>query len=163
MAYQKLQVSNGLGVIPSDTVRIPNPDTLVVSGTDGNASVAGTFSSAGSTFITNRVQQGAIIYATTKAYYVLSVDSETSLTVSIADGVIAGATTVFQIYNEATVGCILFAGVLGNIGIQLAQQNGTDNNTSLLFKGISAGGFLPTQAIRVDLTTTTATDLIALW
>ena len=134
MAYQKLQVSNGLAVIPSDTVRIPNPDTLVTSGTDGDCSVASTFSSATATFITSRVQQGAIIYATTKAYYVLSVDSETSLTVSIADGVIAGAATVFQIYNDATIGCILFTGVLGDIGIQLAQQNGNANNTSLLFK-----------------------------
>ena len=162
MAYQKLQVSNGLAVIPSATVRIPNPDTLVVSGADGDASAPGTFSSALSTFITDRVQQGAIIYATSKAYYVLSVDSETSLTVSIADGVIAGATTVFQIYNEPTPGCILFAGVLGNISMQLAQQNAPQTTTELLFKGISAGAFLPTQAIRVG-TSTTAEDIIALW
>jgi len=162
MAYQKLQVSNGLAVIPSATVRIPNPDTLVTSGTDGDCSVPGTFSSALSTFITDRVQQGAIIYASTKAYYVLSVDSETSLTVSTADGVIAGSSTAFQIYNEATVGCILFAGVAGDMSIQLAQQNGTKNNTKLMFKGIAAGAFMPTQAIRVD-TASTATDIIALW
>ena len=162
MAYQKLQVSNGLAVIPSATVRIPNPDTLVTSGTDGDCSVPGTFSSALSTFITDRVQQGAIIYASTKAYYVLSVDSETSLTVSTADGVIAGSATAFQIYNEATVGCILFAGVAGDMSIQLAQQNGTKNNTKLMFKGIAAGAFMPTQAIRVD-TASTATDIIALW
>lgn len=162
MAYQKLQVSNGLAVIPSATVRIPNPDTLVTSGSDGDCSAPGTFSSAASTFITDRVQQGAIIYATTKAYYVLSVDSETSLTVSTADGVIAGSATVFQIYNEATVGCILFAGVAGDMSIQLAQQNGTANTTELMFKGIAAGAFMPTQAIRVD-TASTATDIIALW
>ena len=162
MAYQKLQVSNGLAVIPSATVRIPNPDTFVTKGTDGDASSAGTFSAASGTFITKRVRAGAIIYATTKAYYVISVDSETSLTVSTADGTIAGATTVFQIYNEATVGCILFAGVAGDMGIQLAQQNGNANNTELTFKGIAAGAFLPTQAIRVD-TTSTATDIIALW
>ena len=163
MAYQKLQVSNGLAVITSDSVRIPNPDTLVTSGTDGDASSAGTFSSALSTFITDRVRAGAIIYATTKAYYVISVDSETSLTVSTADGTIAGATTVFQIYNEASPGCVLFAGVAGDMGIQLAQQNGNANTTELTFKGIAAGAFLPTQAIRVDATKTTATDIIALW
>ena len=92
----------------------------------------------------------------------LSVDSETSLTVSTADGVIAGSATVFQIYNEATVGCILFAGVAGDMSIQLAQQNGTANTTELMFKGIAAGAFMPTQAIRVD-TASTATDIIALW
>ena len=90
-------------------------------------------------------------------------DSETSLTVSTADGTIAGATTVFQIYNEASPGCVLFAGVAGDIGIQLAQQNGNANTTELTFKGIAAGAFLPTQAIRVDATKTTATDIIALW
>ena len=162
MAYQKLQVSNGLAVIPSATVRIPNPDTFVTKGTDGDASAPGTFSSALSTFITDRVRAGAIIYATSRAYYVISVDSETSLTVSVADGVIAGSITVFQIYNEATPGCILFAGVAGDMSIQLAQQNGNANTTELMFKGISAGAFMPTQAIRVD-TASTATDIIALW
>lgn len=32
MAYQRLQVSEGLAVIPSDTVPIPDPATLAVSG-----------------------------------------------------------------------------------------------------------------------------------
>lgn len=163
MAYQKLQVSNGLDVITSDSVRIPNPDTFVASGTDGDASVAGTFSSATATFIDDRVRAGAIIYATSKAYYVVSVDSNTSLTVSTADGTIAGSATVFQIYNEASPGCILFVGEAGNIGIQLAQQNGNANTTELTFNGIASGAFLPTQAIRVDKTKTTALNIIALW
>ena len=30
MAYQKLQVSDGLAVIPSDTVPIPDPTTAIV-------------------------------------------------------------------------------------------------------------------------------------
>jgi len=162
MAYQKLQVSNGLKVIVSIDVRIPNPDTLVTSGTDGDASVSGVFSSAGSTFITDRVRVGAIIYATSKAYYVLAVDSETSLKVSISSGVIAGSGTVFQIYNEPTPGCILFVGVAGNMSIQLAAQNGNADNTELMFKGISAGAFMPTQAIRVGKNTTSE-DIIAFW
>ena len=48
------------------------------------------------------------------------------------------------------------------MSIQLAQQNGNANTTELMFKGISAGAFMPTQAIRVD-TASTATDIIALW
>tara|TARA_R100001369_G_scaffold91048_2_gene131184 strand:+ start:62 stop:580 length:519 start_codon:yes stop_codon:yes gene_type:complete len=172
MAYQKLQVSLSLPVIPSDSVRIPNPDTFVTSNVDGNGSVAGTFSSALSTFITDRVRIGAIIYATSKAYEVLSVDSETSLSVTVADGVVAGAATTFQIYNEATPACILFVGITGNVSMQLAQQNGKQPGVEYLFKNIADASFLPTQVVRVGsglggagtpTKTTTAENIIALW
>ena len=171
MAYQKLQVSLSLPIIPSDSVRIPNPDTLVTSNTDGNGAVAGTFTSAASTFITDRVRPGAIIYATTKAYEVLSVDSETSLKVTVADGVLPAGATVFQIYNEATPGCILFVGIAGNVSMQLAQQNG-QQKIEYLFKNIADASFLPTQVVRVGSgfgtgaagqATTTAENIIGLW
>ena len=48
------------------------------------------------------------------------------------------------------------------MSIQLAQQNGNANTTELMFKGIAAGSFMPTQSIRVG-TSSTATDIIALW
>tara|TARA_R100000808_G_scaffold23247_1_gene51381 strand:- start:1356 stop:1841 length:486 start_codon:yes stop_codon:yes gene_type:complete len=161
MAYQKLQVSNGLAVIPSDTVRIPNPDTEVASGT-ADFSVAGTLTDVGTSFTTD-VKVGDIVYDTTAsiAYYVSVVVSDTELTLTPSSA--GGATDVYTIYREATPGCVLFAGVAGDMGIQLAQQNGNANTTELTFKGIAAGAFLPTQAIRVDATKTTATDIIALW
>jgi hypothetical protein len=162
MAYQKLQVSNGLAVIPSDTVRIPNPDSEVLSGT-ADFSVAGVLTDVGTTFTSDGILTNAIVYNTTanKAYYVTGITDDLNLTLSPSDA--GGATDNYVIYNEATVGCILFAGVAGDMGIQLAQQNGNANTTELTFKGIAAGAFLPTQAIRVDATKTTATDIIALW
>jgi hypothetical protein len=165
MAYQKLQVSNGLAVIPSDTVRIPNPDTEVASGT-ADFSVAGTLTDVGTSFTTD-VKVGDIVYDRTAsiAYYVTVVVSDTELTLTPSSA--GGATDNYKIYREATPGCILFAGVAGDIRMQLAQQNGTDlgppGEEDLLFKGIAAGAFLPTQAIYVKSTGTTATDIIALW
>tara|TARA_R110000765_G_scaffold389838_1_gene482457 strand:+ start:751 stop:1236 length:486 start_codon:yes stop_codon:yes gene_type:complete len=161
MAYQKLQVSNGLAVIPSATVRIPNPDTQVLTGV-ADFSVAGTLTDVGTTFLSAGIEQGAIIYNTTDsvAYYINAVTDDLNLAItSIAGG---GAASNYVIYNEATVGCILFVGVKGDIVIQLAQQNGSGITTELTFKGIAAGAFLPTQAVRVAATTT-STDIIALW
>ena len=161
MAYQKLQVSNGLAVIPSDTVRIPNPDTQVFAGT-GDFSVAGTLTGSGTEFI-NTVKVGDIIYNKTAslAYLVSVVVSDTDLT--IIPSVVGASSDKFTIYREATAGCVLFVGVAGDIGIQLAQQNAPATLSELTFKGIAAGAFLPTQAVRVDNGTTTATDIIALW
>jgi hypothetical protein len=162
MAYQKLQVSNGLAVIPSDTVRIPNPDTEVLSGA-ATGTTADKLVVSTATFESSGIQAGkAIIYNTTDSTcaYVAAIDSDTVLSLS-ADIMASGEN--FVIYNEATIGCVLFAGVAGDIGIQLAQQNASGDTTELTFKGIAAGAFLPTQAIRVDATKTTATDIIALW
>lgn len=38
MAYQRLQVGRALGVIPSDTINIPNVAAVATSGTTTNAS-----------------------------------------------------------------------------------------------------------------------------
>lgn len=161
MAYQKLQVSTAFNVIPSDTVRIPNIDTMVGAGT-ADFSVAGTLTDVGTSFTTD-VKVGDIVYNTTAsiAYYVSVVVSDTQLTLTPSTA--GGATDTYLVYREATPGCVLFAGVAGDMTIQLAQQNGGGVTTDLLFKGIAAGAFLPTQAIRVGATGTTATDILALW
>jgi len=161
MAYQKLQVSNGLAVIPSNSVRIPNPDTEVLAG-NGDFSTAGELSDTGIDFKTT-VQVGDIVYNTAakKAYYVSSIVSSTNIGLSPSDA--GTAADAYVIYREATNGCILFVGGAGNIGIQLAQKNGTVNIKSILFKGIAAGAFLPIQSLRVSITDTTATDIVALW
>jgi len=161
MAYQKLQVSNGLAVIPSNTVRIPNPDTEVLSG-NGDFAVAGVLADTGVDFKTT-VQVGDIVYntAANKAYYVSSIDSATAISLTPSDA--GTATDTYVIYREATKGCILFTGGAGDISIQLAQKNGTVNTKAIVFKGIAAGAFLPIQSLRVSVTDTTATDIVALW
>ena len=49
MAYQKLQVSEALAVIPSNSVAIPDPSTKVLSG-QADFSVANTLTDVGTTF-----------------------------------------------------------------------------------------------------------------
>ena len=50
MAYQKLQTSAALDVIPSNTVPIPDRATKVLEGT-ADFSVAGTLTDVGTTFL----------------------------------------------------------------------------------------------------------------
>ena len=129
---------------------------------NGDFSVAGELSDTGIDFKTT-VQVGDIVYNTAakKAYYVNVIVSSTNIGIIPSD---AGTSAdAYAIYREATNGCILFVGGAGDIGIQLAQKNGSNDTKSILFKGIAAGAFLPIQSLRVSVTDTTATDIVALW
>jgi hypothetical protein len=181
MAYQKLQVSEGLVVIPSATVRIPDPSTVVVldpitvlnptatGATEGSASFTtlNTLTATGTKFTELGIAIGSIVYTDSpKAYYVVSIDSDTQLTLS--GGAVGSGTDKYTIYNKATIGCILFNGVAGDLTVQMAAKNGNTTtaaqsaNHELTYKNIANGSFLPTQVVRVAATTT-ATDIIALW
>jgi hypothetical protein len=175
MAYQKLQTREALAVITSDDVRIPDPNTVVVLDTATGATVgaaafnvANTLTDVGTKFLDAGINVGAIVYNTTsgKAYHVVSVDSDTQLTLSGATA--GGATDSYSIYTKSTIGCTLFVGVSGDVKVQMAQQNGntstaaTPANEAVTYKNIADGSFLPIQVVRVD-DNTTATDIIAMW
>ena len=160
MAYQKLQVSDGLAVILSDTVKIPDPSTEVLSGT-ADFSVASTLTDVGTTFLTAGIQENAIVYNTTAgiAYYVTAVTDDLNLALSPAT--IGGASDAYVIYNAPTDGCILYTGVGGNLSVIMAANK--DSGRITAFVGIPSGAFLPTQAVQVATTDTTVTDIVALW
>lgn len=175
MAYQKLQTREALAVITSDDVRIPDPNTVVVLDADTGATVgsaafnvASTLTDVATNFLSAGINAGSIVYNTTagKAYYVVSVDSDTQLTLS--GGTAGGSTDSYSIYTDATLGCALFIGATGDVSVQMAQQNGntsaaaTPANATVTYKNIANGSFLPIQVVRVD-DSTTATDIIAMW
>ena len=167
MAYQKLQISEGLSVITSATVNIPDPSTEVLTGI-ADFSVAGVLTDVGTTFLTDGIQTmspgPAIVYNTTAgiAYYVTDITDDLNLVLSPSSA--GGVTDSYTIYNAATIGCILYVGGLGNLTVQMAQQNGNSATPKeLTFANLPAASFLPTQVIRVASTRTTATDIIALW
>ena len=175
MAYQKLQTREALAVIPSDDVRIPDPNTVVVLDVNRGATVstgafnvASTLTGTLTKFLSAGINPGAIVYNTTaaKAYHVVSVDSDTQITLSGATA--GGATDSYTIYNNATIGCTLFVGGTGNVKVQMAQINGNSStagapaNEAVTFFKIPDGSFLPIQVVRVD-DDSTATDIIAMW
>ena len=154
MAYQKLQARRALAVITSDTIDIPNPAATAATGTAAaptGAQLVGT----GTNFLTT-VKVGDIIYAGTIVATVDAVVSDTVLTTSTA--ITVGLTyTIYSQTDNPSNGCVLFAGAAGDIDLI------TVDGDTVLFKGIVAGQFLPVQVKRVKATSTTATDIVALW
>lgn len=163
MAYQKLQTSDALAVIPSATVMIPDPSTKVLSGT-ADFSVAGTLTDVGTTFLTAGIQTNAIVYNTTAqiAYYVTNITDDLNLALSPSSA--GGATDDYVIYNAPTIGCILYVGGSGNLVVQMAAAKDLppSTNPEITFQTIPASAFMPFQVVRVD-STTTASNIVALW
>ena len=154
MAYQKLQARRALAVITDNNIDIPNPAATAATGTAAaptGAQLVGT----GTNFLTT-VKVGDIIYAGTIVATVEAVVSDTVLTTSTA--ITAALTyTIYSQTDNPSNGCVLFAGVAGDIELI------TVDGDTVLFKGIVAGQFLPVQVKRVKAANTTATDIVAPW
>ena len=163
MAYQRLQVSEGLAVIPSDTVPIPDPATKVTSGTTVGAAVAFKLVDTGVDFTTMGIQTNAIVYNITPgsedAAFVTAVDSATTLSLSKD---ITGAGQDYVIYNAATKACTLYVGVAGALIVQMASQRDAANTDTVTFQNVPSSSFLPILVTRVA-TATVASNIIALW
>jgi len=157
MAYQKLQVSRGLVVIPSNDVDIPNPAAEMLSGT-ADFTVAGTLTDVGTTFTTSGIGVGSIIYNTgaSIAYYVTAVVSDTEL--SITPSSLGGAADAYKIYSGGkNDGCVLYIGATGTVTVITAGGD------EVLFTGVPTGMFMPVQVTRVKATGTGATAIVAMW
>tara|TARA_R100001510_G_scaffold57689_1_gene66875 strand:- start:33 stop:527 length:495 start_codon:yes stop_codon:yes gene_type:complete len=164
MAYQRLQVNNAIKVIPSDTVGIPDPASFVLQQSSVDMSVAGVATGTG--FEDAGILQGAILYAGTssKAYTVVSVDSDTQLTVTPSSaGLVAEGITI---YNSATLGASLYVGGIGNVSVEMASQKNAGAISGVnptIFSNVSQGSFMPILVTRVNETSTTATLIKALF
>jgi len=157
MAYQKLQAYRALTVFKNNDIDIPNPAMLAISSTTTATSAGKLVDSAGD-FINKGVKIGDIIYNITQAvpHDVTAIDSATELSVTGAP--VSG--DVYKLYANVDApnnGCVLYVGGAGNLDIITA---GGDN---VLLTGVLAGSFIPVQVTRVKRSSTTATDIVALW
>ena len=155
MAYQKLQPSAAINVIPDDNIIIPLPNQVATGTTNGLGTLKLIDSSA--KFLTT-ASVGDVIYSGTGAVRdaittVTAVDSNIQLSV-------ATAVTVSKNYNiyssGLNEGTILYVGGEGNVVVETAAGN------EVTFTEISAGTFMPIQILKVK-TTTTASNIIAMW
>ena len=170
------QPTQAITVIKSDTINIPEPGSYLTGGNTGSgttlttagAKFLGTFN-AGNTGYSNRVAAGEVVYENTatanqKIVTVVSVDSDTQLTVS-APGLTGGGAT-YEIYRgnggaetqlpAGNEGFSLFVGTGGNIAVIPASSTDT-----VVLKNVPDSSFIPLQVARV-LSATTAADIIAL-
>ena len=165
------QPTQAITVIKSDTINIPEPGSYLTGGNTGSgttlttagAKFLGTFN-AGNTGYSNRVAAGDVIYQGTTIVTVVSVDSDTQLTVSAA---LTGGGATYEIYKgnggaqtqllAGNEGFSLFVGTGGNIAVIPASTTDT-----VILKNVPDSSFIPLQVARVSSTDTTAADIIAL-
>lgn len=161
MPTQKLQPSRALNVIKSDNSGIPSVN-LIDSGTNTSI-ISSSLVSSSSTFITDNVQVGDVVYNTTDgtAATVVSVTSQTSIVLN-ADIFLATSKS-FQIYQQSpqtglgNQGCVLYIGTGGSLKVI------TSGNDVVTFLNVQGGTFFPINVIKVFETGTSALDIIALW
>ena len=164
------QPTQAITVIPSDAINIPEPGSYLTGGNTGSgttlttagAKFLGTFN-AGNTGYSNRVAAGDVIYQGTTIVTVVSVDSDTQLTVSAA---LTGGGATYEIYRgnggaqtqlpAGNEGFSLFVGTAGNLAVIPASSTDT-----VVLKNVPDSSFIPLQVARV-LSATTAADIVAL-
>lgn len=157
MAYQKLQVSSALAVIPSDFINIPNPSDSSISGTtDGTTGL--TDSTA--TFTDGSVKIGDIVYDTSNsvvgrvtaiAATVLTLDNGNGVAVNLATG------SSYIVYKDTNNAAVLYVGVAGDLVVEMANSGLQATFTA------AANGYHPIQVNKVLATGTAATNIVALW
>ena len=162
MAYQRLQVSEGLAVIPSDTVPIPDPATEVISGT-ADFSVAGTLTDVGTTFLSAGIQTNAIVYNITAgiAYFVTAVTDDLNLALSPSSA--GSAADDYVIYNAATKAATLYIGTTGDLVVEMASERDSQATPSLTFYNVPSSAFLPILVTKVGISSSPNMNIIALW
>ena len=164
------QPTQTITVIKSDTINIPEPGSYLTGNNTGTgttlttagAKFLGTFN-AGNTGYSNRVAAGDVVYKGTTIVTVVSVDSDTQLTVSAA---LTGGGATYEIYRgnggaqtqlpAGNEGFSLFVGTAGNLAVIPASSTDT-----VVLNNVPDSSFIPLQVTRV-VAATTAADIIAL-
>jgi len=164
------QPTKAITVIKSDTINIPEPGSYFTGGNTGSGT---TLTTAGAKFLgtpnpgntgySNRVAAGDVIYQGTTIVTVVSVDSDTQLTVSAA---LTGGGATYEIYRgnggsqtqlrAGNEGFSLFVGTAGDLAVIPASSTDT-----VVLKNVPDSSFIPLQVARV-VAATTASDIVAL-
>lgn len=172
MAYPKITVNTGkaIQVIASDTIPIPSPNAVQLTGTtDGTT----TDKLVDSTADFSNVIVGDIIYNTTDSTVttVTAVDSSTILTVGANIFASGEDYTVFQAGPrveqriESSTGCLLYLGSSGT-DTALDVKVKTIAGSVVTFTQFPVGDYLPLQVTQVYATGTDANadnNCIAIW
>ena len=159
MAYQRLQVGRALGVIPSDTINIPNVAAVATAGTStAPAAANNSLKDTSKDFIALNVKAGDIIVTPTDIRTVTSVAAADALIISTGTSIPSGtAYTIYSQVDNPSNGCTLYVGLAGNLKVL------TVGGDEIQFTGVPTGSFLPVHVLKVFATGTDAQNIVALW
>lgn len=173
MAYPKITVNTGkaLKLIASDTIPIPSPNAVQLSGTTSGAT-QDKLVAVGSDF--SNVVVGDIVYNTTDntSTTVTAVDTSTILSVaddiftSTEDFIVFQAGPQFETRIESSTGCLLYVGAnalnLSACDVKVKTVAGS----IVTFNAFPIGRYLPVQVVQLYATGTTDTtdnNCLAIW
>ena len=160
MADLKLQGRTHLKCVPSDSINQPFPADIVASGTTTSAGTStGTndvVDSAASFESTVNVGDIVMNYTDGSLHVVSAVVDDNNLT--LASGSLGNA-KAYRIYspNKINKDFVVYVGVTGDVA--LVDGNGNVE----VYKDVPTGMVLPVMGGRVNSTSTTATNLVAIW
>lgn len=155
MGYQKLQGHRALKVAPSDTINIPNPSTLAVSGTNTSTSASNLVDSS-KNFVTLQIPVGSIVYNNTDGSCA-TVTSVAATTLGLSANIFTATAKSYSVFIENNTPCVLYIGGAGSLRVL------TEGGDDVVFIGVLAGSYLPIQVLKVFSTGTSATNIVAIW
>jgi len=177
MAYPKITVNTGkaLSVIASDTIAIPSPHAVQLSGVTSGATTD-KLVAVGSDF--SNVLVGDIVYNTTDntVTTVTAVDSSTIL--SVADDIFTSPENfivfqggpIFEQRIESSSGCLLYVGSSeGTMDVAKSYVDvkvKTSAGSIVTFSNFPVGEYLPVQVLQLFATGTDAAadnNCLAIW
>ena len=157
------QPVKAIDVIPSDTINIPEPGSVVSSTSDG-VSLGDLFVDNTATFLDDFISGGDVVYiGGSEIREVLKVESNTQL--RLKTPAVAFGANPYKIYKgnggqlkEGQDGYSLFVGTAGDVAV-LPVGTGQDE---VVLKNVANNSYVPLQVQRVLDSGTTAADILAL-
>lgn len=157
MAYQKLQVSRAITIIPSNFANIPSP--AIIRQATNTSVVPSELEDVNADFIALNVAVGDVVYNTTTstAATITQVIDNTRLLLNNNIFLAAGNSYTIYTQNTNNEGCVLYIGTGGDVRV------GTHAGDDTVFSNLLGGTFFPVQVLKVFATGTTSTKIVALW
>ena len=162
MSVFKSQFSRALRAHKSDDAVIASPALFISSATNTTATAFKLIDST-ATFIAKNVAVGDVVHndTTELSATVVSVDSATQLTLNANIFLATGNTyTVYGMSSQTNIGntgCNLYIGGAGNVSVI------TIGGDIATFFAVPVGTILPVQVRQLRSTSTTVTNVMALW
>ena len=162
MSVFKSQFSRAIMTHKSDNAVIASPFLFISSGTNTSVTSSKLVAST-ATFITNNVKIGDVVHndTTELSATVVSVDSETQLTLNA--NIFLASGNAYAVYgmsaqtNIGNAGCCLYIDGAGDVSVI------TIGGDTATFFSVPVGTILPVQVRQLRSTSTSATNVMALW
>ena len=160
MKFLKTHYGRAIDVIPSNTVNIPNPAGLGMTGT-ADAIGANELKDSNNPFTTNLL--GAIVVNTTDNTIANVIGFVNSGTLTLDADIFPAGTEGYAIYNsDNNQGCSIYIPAQTPDKLRVLTVGG-DMITFRECGDTNAGSILPVNVLRVFLDNTNLTNLVALW